>query len=150
MTRSWAVAFVFAALVLGVAPAAPAGAQTSSGWAVQPTPNPPGATNARLEAVSCAQPRLCEAVGDYTTGSRYLPLAERWNGTGWALQPIPAVPGARNNFLTGLSCPSASRCVATGFSVTTADPNGQALVEAWNGSTWAIQRTRRWGRAAPC
>ena len=145
MTKSWAVAFVLAALALGIAPAgpaAPAGAQAgSSGWSIQPSPNPPGATFAQLLAVSCPRPRMCEAVGDYTTGSGWLPLAERWNGSTWALQPIPAVPGARNNFLYGLSCPAARRCVAAGFSVSTADPNGQALAEAWNGTTWAIQRT---------
>jgi hypothetical protein len=147
MTRSWAAASVLAALVLGVAPATPAGAQPgSSGWSIQPSPNPPGVISAQLEAVSCPRPRLCEAVGDYTAGSGYLPLAERWNGSAWNLQSIPAVPGARNNFLSGLSCPAATRCVATGFSVSTADPNGQAMVEIWNGSTWTIQPTPPLGK----
>lgn len=52
------------------------------GWAIQPTPNPSGAEQSYLYAVSCPQPASCAAVGDYSMSSTALPLplAARYQG----------------------------------------------------------------------
>ncbi len=34
-------------------------------WVIEPTPDPPGATNSTLRAVSCSSPRRCMAVGGF-------------------------------------------------------------------------------------
>jgi len=88
-------------------------------WAVQPTPNLTGATQSELSGVSCASTRACSAVGYYYNSSGDLvTLAERWNGTSWAVQPTPNPTGAMQSELWGVSCPSASACSAVGYYAT--------------------------------
>lgn len=148
MTRSLALASALAALALSIAPAAPAGAQaSSSGWSVQPSPNAPGAKYSELDAVACPGPAACYAVGfsfAHTAGFTK-PLAERWNGSTWALQTIPALPTAGRSFLTGISCAAVDRCIAVGYAVTSS-PNVQAVTEAWNGTRWTLLATPQAGK----
>jgi hypothetical protein len=59
-------------------------------WVIQHTPSPPhpnlsGAATATLNAVSCPSATSCLAVGRSDSGA----LAERWNGTTWAIQHLP-------------------------------------------------------------
>ena len=59
-------------------------------WAIQPTPNLPGATDSRLLAAACTSAAACTAVGSYTNRrERQITLAERWNGQSWAIQSTP-------------------------------------------------------------
>jgi hypothetical protein len=107
-------------------------------WAIQTTPDPTGDTAVvSLAAVSCPSATFCEAVGSYTAGGRQWPLAEVWNGTGWALQPTPD-PAKTVVSLDGVSCPSATTCQAVGSYTAT---EGTALAEGWNGKTWAVETT---------
>ena len=111
-------------------------------WAIQPTPNPSGSARngADLFAVSCTSTTNCIGAGDYTnrTGTGF-PLAERWNGRKWKVQPtaVPS-PAAVPAFL-GISCTSASSCTAVG--VYEKGPLGRnlTLIEHWNGRAWAVQ-----------
>jgi hypothetical protein len=109
-------------------------------WAIQASPNPNGATGSILNGVSCASATACTATGYYTnSGGTNLTLAERWNGSSWAIQTIPNPSGATGSFLDGVSCPSATACTATGTYL-----NGGVyltLAENWNGTSWAIQVT---------
>ena len=66
--------------------------------------------------------------------------AEQWNGTQWRVLATPAVAGAKESYLLGVSCTSSSACVATGAAVN-AEGAKEALAESWNGSTWTIQKT---------
>jgi hypothetical protein len=62
---------------------------------------------------------------------------ERWDGTGWTIQPSPNVAASNSgNVLAGVSCTSLSACVAVGVSFRGAT---QALAERWDGATWTIQ-----------
>jgi hypothetical protein len=61
-------------------------------------------------------------------------LAEAWNGSSWTVQTTPN-PGPSGTF-RGVSCTSASACIAVGQ-----DDNTNSLAERWNGSTWSIQTT---------
>jgi hypothetical protein len=63
-------------------------------------------------------------------------LAERWNGSAWALQQTPTPGGTAS--LAAVSCTAASACTAVGSQGLT-QPAG--LAEAWNGTTWAVQPT---------
>lgn len=61
-------------------------------------------------------------------------LAERWDGKRWAIQPIPQGTISEGQLL-GVSCVSASACVAVGnYGTGTAE-----IVERWNGSRWFLQ-----------
>jgi hypothetical protein len=73
---------------------------------------------------------FCVAVGlEFSPGKGGdYPLIESWNGAEWSVVPKPNNEGALN----GVSCVSAKRCVAVGWSHT------GTLVETWNGSTWSV------------
>src|SRR5437764_3823913 len=132
-SRLRAIIPIVAALILvaGAAPAAP----RSSGWSIQPSPNPPGSQGTALSAVSCDPSGSCTAVGQYGTGGPTLTLAERWNGSTWTIQPTPNPSGA-NALLTGISCPGRYSCTAVGYRVSSVV---RPLVERWNGVAWSIQ-----------
>jgi len=115
-------------------------------WTVQPTPTPPGATGgaAELRAVSCTSVTACTAFGDdYNNvyiGTNF-DIAERWNGSTWTLQNPPTphnvgFPGVGYPwfYTFGLSCTTASNCVAVGEYSTTAGLD-VALALTENGDT---------------
>ena len=113
-------------------------------WAIQPAPRPPGTNNTNLNAVSCVSRTACTAVGyaANSTGVGAIPLAERWNGTKWAIQSMPKPPGVGNETtLYGVSCTSRTACTAVGDSYDPVTSATASLAERWNGTTWTIQRT---------
>ena len=104
------------AVALGVA-LLPAPASASTGWVIQPTPNPAGSSGAQLAGVSCPRVTACTAVGSSSENSTNIPtvtLAERWNGTSWSLQTTPDPAGAKISVLDGVTCTTAGTCVAVG------------------------------------
>lgn len=100
-------------------------------------PVPAGATSTTLAAVSCTASNACTAVGSYlNAASENHTLAERWNGTEWAIQTGATVEGSPT--LSGVSCTSATACVAVGLH--NHFPSGQTTVaETWNGTKWSVQ-----------
>src|SRR5215470_8213458 len=61
-------------------------------WTIQPTPNPAGAPGTALFGVSCTASMFCMAVGTSFDSSGFPTglVAERWDGTRWQIQPVPA------------------------------------------------------------
>jgi len=111
-------------------------------WTIQPTPTPSGATFIYLFGVSCTSATACTAVGSYenSAGTASAPLAERWDGTDWTIQPTPAPSGVPFSGLDGVSCTSATACTAVGDSANS-DGTTVTLAESWNGTAWMIQAT---------
>lgn len=111
-------------------------------WSVQ-SPSTAGVPNAEFQAVSCVSSTECLAVGDYNSvGGAETTLAERWNGTSWTVTPTPIIGGVYATRLTGISCTSASFCVATGFSQLAAyQEEASPLVERWDGTSWTAMIT---------
>ena len=103
-------------------------------WTIASTPNPAKAADTNLTAVSCSSATACTAVGAYYTASSasYL-IAERWNGSTWAIQSTPNPRGGLS-ILNAVSCPSATTCIATGYY-----GERYALAEKWNGTSWKSQ-----------
>jgi hypothetical protein len=105
-------------------------------WSVVTSPDPGAGANL-LYGVSCTGATSCEAVGDdqpVVDGDSET-LVESWNGTSWSVATSPN-QGSDDNFLSGVSCPSATSCQAVGVY-----DNGsvdQTLVESWNGTSWSI------------
>jgi hypothetical protein len=112
-----------------------------STWAMQTVPAPAGQVLG-LQAVSCVSTADCTAVGSYTASSGdLLSLAEYWNGSTWAIQATPNPSNAAETYLNGVSCVSASSCMAVGSYTNAGSSKSLTLAEHWNGSAWAIQTT---------
>jgi hypothetical protein len=106
-----------------------------SRWRIQPTPSPRRAAVSSLWGVSCTAPSSCMAVGvSVSQAGASQPLAERWDGTRWRLQPTPN-PAQGGGFLYGVACTSPSACTAVGFS------SAGTLAERWDGTAWRIEPT---------
>jgi hypothetical protein len=106
-------------------------------WAAQPVPNPAHNAGTEVLGVSCPSRGACFAVGDYTPAgviAGYATLAERWEGTRWAIQAVPNPPGSGFKALAGVSCSSAAACMAVG----SGGVGGGPLAERWDGARWAI------------
>jgi hypothetical protein len=92
---------------------------------------PASAGGTALFGVKCRTAANCYAVGQ--TNGRV--LVEHWNGASWTVTITSnfdlALPELRS-----ISCPTATRCVAVGFSYD-ARGNEKALVLAWNGTRWS-------------
>jgi hypothetical protein len=102
-----------------------------SAWTPARPPAPAGAANSSLSAVACSGTAACTAIGQSAKGKGApAPLAERWNGSAWKIQPVPAPAGG---LLFAVACPAARACRAVG-----SDSKG-LLAEVWNGSSWAMR-----------
>jgi hypothetical protein len=110
-------------------------------WRLERTPARAGAKVSFLSGVSCTSSAACTAVG--YTGARSgiaTTLAERWDGSRWALQRTPTPLTTASVQLTGVSCPAPTSCMAVGFfAVTGFDV---MLAERWDGSRWSIENVR--------
>jgi hypothetical protein len=125
-------------VLLAVATGAAAPVRAAPAWSVTPTPPPRVARAAVLSSVSCPSPRACIAAGyEVDAAGAPVPLVERWNGTRWAIQPSPRLPGATSGFFFGVSCATPRSCTAVGS--VTRDRDTVALAERWAGARWAIQ-----------
>ncbi|MHA3702579.1 hypothetical protein ACXR2U_10370 [Jatrophihabitans sp. YIM 134969] len=107
-------------------------------WTVEPTVAPAGVFGSRLGAVSCSAASACTAVGTFRTAGATRALVERWDGTTWTRQPVPARNTAPLTDLLDVACPSASTCWAVGADGD--DPDGvsgvRPLLLRWEGGTW--------------
>jgi hypothetical protein len=130
-------AIVMAGAALAGGSTAAAGGRT---WTIETTPDPVGADISVLSSVACSSGRACTAVGSSAASlcSFTLPLAERWDGNSWRIQPAPA-PKGTSDTLFGVSCPSARACVAVGSAFHSAGRRNTALTEIWNGKGWRVQ-----------
>jgi len=85
-----------------------------SSWKIQSVPRPAGGTSSELDGVSCTSMTACTAVGKFLSSSGGGPLAERWNGTRWIVQPTPNPTSGTEGEMRSVKCLSATVCVATG------------------------------------
>ena len=101
-------------------------------WTMQNNPPPNSTQEAKFAGVSCTAANACLAVGYFKSPLPKAPpwwaVAQRWDGEKW--WPLPA-PGFSNSVqFLGVSCTSASACIAVGMI------DGDRLAMTWNGSTW--------------
>jgi hypothetical protein len=106
-----------------------------SSWTVVPSPSLE--PNTTLDAVACTSANACVAVGLVVNRADNLQtLVESWDGQAWSIVPSPN-QGAGDNRLYGVTCTSASACVAVGSYGSVTGPD-QTLVESWDGRSWSI------------
>ncbi len=103
-------------------------------WSLLPSPSP--GSNPILDSISCVSAAACTAAGTYykrSSGVLSSNLIESWDGTQWSVVPSPN--GAGYNELTGVSCVSATACMAVGSVMASVITT---LVESWDGTRWSI------------
>ena len=111
-----------------------------SGLSIKPTTAPAEASSSDLLGVSCASQASCIAVGNAertgeSGGDKQLgAFAELWNGTSWT---VMTAPSSAQSSLVGVSCPSATSCVAVG------QADARPLAEHWDGTAWTVLKTAR-------
>ncbi len=94
-----------------------------------------------LIAISCAAAADCVAVGQYIDAQdNARTLAERWNGSTWALTDAHDVPGG-SSALIGVSCTAVTRCVAIGNGSQGTSVGGTLTDVPWDGSAWTLSRS---------
>jgi hypothetical protein len=109
-------------------------------WVQQLPRNPEGAKGLVLEGVSCPASETCVAVGHYKLSAvAEAMIAEKWNGSEWALGEASPPAGFTSAKLSSVSCVSTSACTAVGVG-TNAEGKTVGLVEQWNGKTWSSQQ----------
>ncbi len=122
MSRGLGIGVLVAvAAVLG-GMAVPAVGAVSAGVSKPAAAGPGAKSGGVLEAVSCLPARWCMAVGSSASDKA---VAWVWEHGAWHQRNDP--PGGG---LTGVSCPTRTFCMATGF-------RGSPAV-VWNGTTWHV------------
>ena len=115
----------------------------------------PGEKGHVFNDVSCASTIFCMAVGEgwgfNPVGEgeawSHIPWTQRWDGSKWSVAPIeipadaePTQQGSLSLSLNGISCASATSCVAVGkYPIDYGEFNiaiTKALIEVWNGEEW--------------
>ena len=90
-----------------------------------------------LQSVTCRNVASCVAAGSHDGTFGTVTLVESWNGSRWSVIPSPNAASQGSNWLTGVSCPSATNCEAVGgYSVQVGVARN--LAESWNGKRWAV------------
>jgi hypothetical protein len=114
-------------------------------WSPQSAANPGGPNLSFLIGVSCSSPSVCEAVGYYDVGIHTVAYAERWNGSSWSAQTMPAPTGAGTVIPFAVSCVSGA-CEAAGY-YEDSSAVYHPLAERWNGTSWRLQTIKAPGGA---
>ena len=112
-------------------------------WSTQPVTLPAGQPGLQMNAVSCLSTTWCLATAGTNNGGELESSAtsELWNGSQWtnvATAALPAVEAGDYSYLNGISCRTATFCMAVGGVANTGSGDGGALMEVWNGSAWSI------------
>jgi hypothetical protein len=107
-------------------------------WTSVAAPDVPALPSNFLEGVTCVSESNCWAVGFDFYGVIARGLILHWDGTAWAILDSPITAIDRSNYLSEVTCVSASDCWAVGQSSDTLDRARQALAMHWNGVSWSI------------
>jgi hypothetical protein len=112
--------------------------------AVSPPPPPPTLPATQLFDVSCLSSKYCVAVGTNSDAAISAKgdgaLIQTWNGKTWKTVVPKAPTGGRATQLHGVSCKSATACVAVGVYLNHSGTT-VPLIETWNGTTWTSSTT---------
>lgn len=118
-------------------------------WSLDTLPDPNNGMNTYLNAISATSASDVWAVGYELTGTtaaneRYETYSLHWNGSAWAIVPMPAVSGSDNLLdyeFNSIDAISPTNVWAVGDSGDNADVGGtpaRTLIEHYNGTSWSI------------
>jgi hypothetical protein len=115
------------------------------GWTARPLPPVTGndVNGTELADVSCLSATFCAGAGraffdpDDTPGLTADPLLATWDGEAWRQVRQTRPAGTMQAGLRGVSCATATMCLAVGRSVAGDDAtNPQPVSSVWDGRTW--------------
>jgi hypothetical protein len=114
----------------------------ATGWHIVAPPVPASPVYSSLYyGVACAPgSAMCMAVGQAEApihdGDR--PLATRWDGQHWHATTAAAIADS-SDYFNGVACPSALVCEAVGVASRKGGGAAPAVIERWNGTSWATE-----------
>jgi hypothetical protein len=100
--------------------------------------------NLALYGVSCVSATNCTAVGNVFVSPTQYPAVATWNGSAWSIQALPVPAGDSFAGLAGVTCASASACIAVGDAQQTVSIGiapTVTLAEQWIGGSWSVMPT---------
>jgi hypothetical protein len=97
-------------------------------------PMPAGSGDASLGDVSCVNATHCVMIGSATPSAGLRVVIDTWNGVKWTMQASAPPKGMAEVMFNGLSCVSATFCVAGGVSLSSSIVFAP-LLASWNGKT---------------
>ncbi len=108
-------------------------------WTLVASPSKVGASVSTLSGIACVTAVNCYAVGAGTVSGVKVSFVLHWNGSTWAgtLSNHPA--GATSSDLAGISCTSATSCVAVGEYVSAGVT--KTFAESFDGTDWKVGLT---------
>jgi hypothetical protein len=125
---------------------------SDNSWSATNLPLPPGGSAVEMSSVSCISVDFCMAVGEYQRPSGGAqPLAETFSSGTWTATSLPLPERAYPNTLSvepelgGVSCVSATSCVAVGYYQVQEGVNrgiccfaSYPMAEVFSGTTWKV------------
>jgi hypothetical protein len=114
-------------------------------WRRISTPKPSGARWSELGSVACSSASNCMAVGNYENRARRdVSFAARWHSGRWQLEATPGIRGQRFASFEGISCPTATLCMAVGNTEDkTREEYYHAFADVWSGGKWHLSTLGR-------
>jgi DNA-binding beta-propeller fold protein YncE len=103
-------------------------------WTLQTLSASSSGDRDRLHEVSCWSANECMAVGVAAGSENPRPFSELWKGGSWTPESVPVPEGFVGSDLRGVSCASATFCLAVGQRLTTEVES--AYGERWDGTKW--------------
>jgi hypothetical protein len=110
---------------------------SGSAWTLTNVPMPAGQQSG-LFAASCTSPTSCVAtggVGPLSTNNDGHAASAAWNGRTWKVKVVTPPAGQGSSF-EGVTCLTATSCVAVGTQGKFNTLTGHGLTGFWNGTTW--------------
>ena len=100
-------------------------------WSVETSPG-----IGELTGVSCLSSSECTVSGSHKLMT--------WNGTSWKVVKTPL---SSNDFLSSVTCASATNCVAVGEQTVASSPYFRTLILFWHGKNWVVTASPNRGTA---
>jgi hypothetical protein len=110
-------------------------------WTQRTAAKPAGSTNSYFYGVSCTSSTVCTAVGDWIVNAQSVneyTLAERWNGSSWAIQTTPNPPSGALD-IADVSCTTGNACTAVGSYIDGLNVEHPIAMASSDGTSWTMQ-----------